>query len=79
MSEVQDRVVGHLDRVRCGYPEGRVLIVSHADVIRAAVLHYLGLSLDAFDRIEIGPASVSTLLIGEWGAKIFSLNETVAE
>ena len=78
MAEVQDRVVGHIDRVRSSNPEGRVLIVSHADVIRAAVLYYLGLSLDAFDRIEISPASVSTLLVGEWGAKIFSLNETVA-
>src|SRR5205823_14563566 len=78
MPEVQDRVVGHIDRVRSSHPDGRVVIVSHGDVIRAAILYYLGLSLDAFDRIEIGPASVSTLLVGDWGAKIFSLNETVS-
>jgi probable phosphoglycerate mutase len=78
MLEVQDRVVGHIDRVRTTHPDGQVVIVSHADVIRAAILYHLGLSLDAFDRIEINPASVSTLMIGDWGAKIFSLNETVA-
>jgi broad specificity phosphatase PhoE len=78
MLEVQDRVVAHIDRVRSSHPGGKVVIVSHADVIRAAVLYYLGLPLNAFDRIEISPASVSTLLIGDWGAKIFSLNETVA-
>jgi broad specificity phosphatase PhoE len=77
MAEVQDRVVMHLDRVRASHPDGQVVIVSHADVIRAAVLYYLGVSLDAFHRIEISPAGVSTLLVGNWGAKIFSLNETV--
>jgi broad specificity phosphatase PhoE len=77
MAEVQDRVVMHLGRVRASHPDGQVVIVSHADVIRAAVLYYLGVSLDAFHRIEISPAGVSTLLVGNWGAKIFSLNETV--
>lgn len=36
---------------------------SHADVIRAAVLHYAGVSLDDFDRFEISPASVTALLM----------------
>jgi probable phosphoglycerate mutase len=78
MLEVQDRVVGHIDRMRSGHPGGHVVIISHSDVIRAAILYYLGVPLNAFDRIEISPASVSTLLVGDWGAKIFSLNETIA-
>jgi broad specificity phosphatase PhoE len=78
MLEVQGRVVAHIDRVRSTHPDAHVVMVSHADVIRAAVLHYVDAPLDAFDRIEINPASVSTLLVGDWGAKILSLNETIA-
>ena len=78
MLDVQRRVVGHLDRVRRVHPDGRIAIVSHGDVIRAAVLHYLGLSLDAHGLIEISPATVSTLILGDWGAKIMALNETVS-
>lgn len=77
MSEVQDRVIAHLTRVRASHPEGQIVVVSHADVIRAAVLYYLGASLDLFHRIEISPAGISTLVIGDWGAKVFSLNEIV--
>jgi broad specificity phosphatase PhoE len=78
MRDVTDRVIRHLDRLRSGHPNGQVAIVSHADVIRAAVLHHLGLSLDAFNRIEIGAPSITTLAIGDWGAKIIALNQTAA-
>jgi probable phosphoglycerate mutase len=78
MAEVQERIVGHLDRTRSLQPEWRVVVVSHADVIKAAILYYLGLSLDAYDRIDIGPASITRLVVADWGAKVLSLNESVA-
>jgi probable phosphoglycerate mutase len=52
--------------------------VSHGDVIKAALLHYLGLSIDAYDRFDIDPASISTIAVGSWGSKILSLNEAAA-
>ncbi len=78
MGEVQARIVCHLDRVRGKHPEGRVVMVSHGDVIKAAIVFYLGLTLDALSRFEISPAGLSTLVIGDWGSKIITLNEVPA-
>lgn len=78
MVEVQARVVAHLERMRSVHPGARVALVSHADVIKAAIMHYLGLSLDRIDRIEIGPAAVSTLAVGAWGGKLIALNEAAS-
>jgi probable phosphoglycerate mutase len=75
--EVQSRVMAHVERVRTRHPEGRVVLVSHSDVIRAAVLYCLGLSLDAFWRIEIHPGSLTTLCVDDRGAKLIALNETM--
>jgi probable phosphoglycerate mutase len=52
--------------------------VSHADVIKSVVAHYLGLALGAIGRFEISPASISTVAVGAWGAKVLAVNETVA-
>ena len=51
------------------------MLVSHADVIKAAVCHVLGLGIDAWPRFDVAPASITTLVIGEWGAKVVTLNE----
>jgi broad specificity phosphatase PhoE len=78
MLQVQQRAIGHVDRLRTAHPDARAVLVSHCDVLRAIVLHCLGMSLDHFDRIEIGPASISCVVVEEWGAKVLALNETVA-
>jgi broad specificity phosphatase PhoE len=54
-----------------------VALVSHADVIKTVVLHHLGLGIDAWPRFDIAPASITRLVIGEWGARLLGLNETV--
>jgi broad specificity phosphatase PhoE len=76
MIEVQARVVSYLERLRRLYQSARLVLVSHSDVIKAAILFHLGMSLDLFSRIELAPGSVSTLIVGDWGAKLVSLNET---
>jgi hypothetical protein len=47
-------------------------------VIKAGLLYHLGLPIDGYQRIEIEPASISTLAIGDWGSKVIRLNEVVA-
>lgn len=78
MRDVAKRVVGHIEQVRAGDPAGRIVIVSHAEVIRTAVLHYLGLPFSAFTRIQIDAASISKLVFTDGGAAIASLNERAA-
>lgn len=75
MSAVQDRAAAGLARFQASHPESGVVAVSHADVIRALVCRVLGLSLDRYDAFEISPASVTTLVAWEGGAKVLSLNE----
>jgi probable phosphoglycerate mutase len=76
MLAVQLRAVAALQRLCRQYPDQMVAIVSHADVIKAVVAHYLGVHLDLFQRIEISPASVSMIAVHEWGASIIRLNDT---
>lgn len=76
MLEVQARAVAVLAGIRAQQPAGTVAVVSHADVLKALVAHYLGTPLDLLQRIEISPASVSVLALHEWGAQVLRLNDT---
>lgn len=73
MGEAGARALGLLTRL-----EGMSVAVSHCDVIRAVVLVILGLSPDAYDRVEVAPASVSTLDLWPGGGRITALNEQPA-
>ena len=74
--EVQVRVVSELERILQEHPEGNIAVVSHADPIRVAVAHYIGLPLDLVFRIWVSPASVTTLRFGEWGPRLTHLSHT---
>lgn len=78
MTEVQSRIVAYLQGLPAAHAERRLVLVSHADVIKAALLYLLAAPLDAYDRFEIAPAGISTLLLGDWGGKVISINERVA-
>lgn len=63
--EAQDRVVSEIEQLRSIHksPKAAILCVSHADVIKLIIAHYLGLPLDLFQRIVVMPASISILQI----------------
>lgn len=42
-----------------------VVAVSHADVIKAVVAHFLGMPLDTFQRLVVSPASITALHLAE--------------
>ncbi|AHF84734.1 phosphoglycerate mutase [Rhizobium leguminosarum bv. trifolii WSM1689] len=75
MLDVQARIFGLMETLASGGNEKRIALVSHADVIKSAVSHVLGLPIDAWPRFDIAPASVTTVVIGDWGAKVMTLNE----
>lgn len=74
MAAAQARVAGWLHATAAARPGETIAAVSHADMIRAAVADVLGLSLDKLLRFDIDPASVTTVLIGKWGARLLGLN-----
>jgi probable phosphoglycerate mutase len=77
MLEVQARAVGFVEGRR-HETEGAIVLVSHADVIKVTVAYYLGLPVDSWHRFDIDPASVTTLVVGDWGARVVRLNEVPA-
>lgn len=75
MRALQRRIVDHLEQLRTENTGSTVVIVSHAEPIRAALLHYSNRRLDDFLSIEIDPASVSTLSVGHDGIRIAHVNQ----
>jgi probable phosphoglycerate mutase len=78
MVEVQSRATRLLDRLQQDYPEGRIVLVSHCDVIKAMLASYLRLALDGLARFDIAPASVSVLVAWGGEGKVLGMNEAVA-
>jgi broad specificity phosphatase PhoE len=72
MVELQSRVVQHIEQWR-GH-NGIIVMVSHAEPIRAALMHYLSLHLDLFHTVAIDPASLSTVVLGRTGTVVARLN-----
>jgi len=78
MLDMQRRVVAQLDALAAAHPDVEVpaadstaeptrrpqtlAVVMHADPIKAALAHYLGMPFDFFQRLGVAPASVSTLV-----------------
>lgn len=75
MLDVQTRAMRVVERLLRAYVDAAVALVSHGDVIKSIVIHVLGLSVDAWSRFDIAPASISTIAIGDWGGKVLNLNE----
>jgi len=78
MQEAQARILAAMDSLRRVYLGRAVVLVSHGDVIKAALLRHLGLPIDAYGRFDIDPASISTVAVGDWGSRVLRLNEAVA-
>jgi probable phosphoglycerate mutase len=74
--EMQHRVVDEIERLARAHPHEMIVLVSHADVIKSALAHYLGLHLDQFQRLIISTASLSTLVFGPMGGMVVTLNDT---
>ena len=79
MLEVQARMLRLVERLCAAHPEQTVALVSHGDVIKATLAHYLGVPLDLFHRIEVGPASVSVVRVERHGPQVLLVNGFVED
>jgi probable phosphomutase (TIGR03848 family) len=76
LAEMQARIVGCVEAVVADHPGEMVVVVSHADPIKAAIAHYTGLHLDLFQRIVVSPASVTAFVLSAHGAALVKCNDT---
>jgi broad specificity phosphatase PhoE len=78
MLDVQQRILSLIEMLLRKNGARKVALVSHADVIKTAVSHFLGLPIDAWPRFDIAPASITSIAAGDWGAKVITVNEFVS-
>ena len=72
--DVQNRIVKELDVLSRQHPNAGVGLISHADIIRAAVAYFTATPIDMIERLEISPCSVSVLALDEESATLLTIN-----
>jgi broad specificity phosphatase PhoE len=72
--QVQARGVAAVMRVLTSYPGKRVLFVSHGDIVRTVLCHFMGLDLAYFHRIRVDNATLSAIQVAGDFAEVKFLN-----
>ncbi|MGZ5630779.1 MAG: histidine phosphatase family protein [Burkholderiales bacterium] len=72
--DVQRRVIAGLEALRTEHPADTLALLTHGDVIKAALAYFLHLSLDNLERFDIAPASVSAIAAGASWAQVQLVN-----
>ena len=75
--EMQTRIANALERIvkKHNKPQDIIVAVFHADPIKLAVSHFLGLPLDNFQRLSCDTGSLTVLHVNEMGANLIKLNQ----
>lgn len=73
---MQTRGVLAIEEIRKKHKQGTIAVVSHADMIKALVAHYLGLHLDLFQRIHIDTASLTAIAFHGAFPRIVRMSDT---
>ena len=76
LRDVQSRGIQALETLSRQHPDDLIVVVSHADLIKLVMAHYLGVHIDLFQRIVISPASATVLSLHPYGGvRILRLND----
>ena len=74
--EMQSRMWTAIQRLVAKHAGEAIVLVSHADPIKAAVTQAQGVALDLFQRTVISPCSVSILAFGHGSPIVLGVNNT---
>jgi ribonuclease H / adenosylcobalamin/alpha-ribazole phosphatase len=74
--DVQLRALKHFESLQA--QGGTVVIVTHAEVIRAIALLAMGASIDEYTKVDIAPASVTAINVNGSDLRLDCLNQQVA-
>jgi broad specificity phosphatase PhoE len=76
-AEIQARIVEELNNIAKEHDEkDLVACFSHGDPIKLAVSHYLGMPLDAFQRIGIGTGAMTVLRLNNGRTHLASIGHS---
>jgi probable phosphoglycerate mutase len=73
----QARAVEAVEQWARTHPKDLIAAITHSDVIKLVVAHYLGMPLDLFQRLVVGTGSVTCLTLGQGQSALVKLNDTV--
>ncbi len=73
-SEMQTRMTGAIHELVARHPGEIIVCASHADTIKAAVADAMGSHLDLFQRIVIGPCSITAITYTTTGPIVLAVN-----
>jgi len=76
--EMQARSYGAVVDLAAAHRGASIVLVSHADPIKAIVAMAAGTPLDQFQRLVVSPCSITTLMITTEGAIVLSVNSTAS-
>jgi broad specificity phosphatase PhoE len=71
---MRHRAIGAIEGIR--KTNGNHLVVSHGDVIRVILNHYLGAHIDEFQRLSVDPASISVIRFTNGNVSVQRINST---
>ncbi|MBN1536353.1 MAG: histidine phosphatase family protein [Anaerolineales bacterium] len=75
LTEAKERVSDEISALCAMHAEKEMFVCfTHADLVRMVVVHYLDMQLELYNRLYIGPASVTVLEINEKSACLISMN-----
>ncbi|HMK63971.1 MAG TPA: histidine phosphatase family protein [Acidimicrobiales bacterium] len=77
-AEMQLRMASTLDRLAERHAGERIVVVSHADPIKAAVAATAGVPMDLFQRLVVSPCSVTALMRGAGAMYVLCVNATAS-
>jgi probable phosphoglycerate mutase len=73
--EAQGRIVDAMNALREEHEGETVALVTHGDVIKAALARVLRISLDDLEQFDIAPASVSIIVAGAGWTQVRLVND----
>lgn len=77
MLEVQKRMVAGLHNLADRHMGEKIVAITHGDVVKAAVMWFLSMPVDNYDRFEISPASITELILSQDRGTLSYVNRTL--
>lgn len=74
--EAQSRGMAAVEELRLKHKEKVVVACSHCDMIKLIVAGCLGLGIELYDRINIAPASITTIHLSEGPPRLINTSDT---